>query len=142
MTNVGNVTLENIEVTDDHFTQALADSDALPDTIAKLAPGESKTYVYTYTVTAKDSGKVINTAKASADDPTSDDPNKKIEETDQTESPVAVPETPAKPTTVNRTGSSPRTGDDTPVGMLIAMMLMSGAALVGLLRRRKENEGR
>jgi gliding motility-associated-like protein/uncharacterized repeat protein (TIGR01451 family) len=71
VTNDGNVTLYNVEVTDDLLSFAT--------TIDVLQPGESRSFVETYTVTQADldAGSVVNTAEATGYDqdgnPVSDD---------------------------------------------------------------------
>ncbi|MHA7131971.1 DUF7507 domain-containing protein [Algoriphagus namhaensis] len=58
VTNTGNMTLENVVVVDDRVS--------LNDPIGELAPGESRTYTETYTVTQDDlnQGSISNTVKA------------------------------------------------------------------------------
>ena len=47
------------------------------------------------------------------------------------------PTTPEKPNTPHMTGTSPKTGDTTPFGMLFAMMSISAACIVVLLYKRR-----
>ncbi|NET79487.1 hypothetical protein [Okeania sp. SIO1F9] len=76
--NEGNVTLENVTVTDDNFTTD--DGDDIPITLSSttLAPGETTTGSYTYTVTQADidsGADLVNVAIADSDqtEPTEDD---------------------------------------------------------------------
>ena len=64
VTNDGNVPVENIRVEDSLVS-------ITENTIAILAPGESREFTYEYTVTEADirNGQVVNTAAASTDDP-------------------------------------------------------------------------
>ena len=66
VTNTGNQTISNIQVTDDN-----ADGASDLGTIDSLAPGESRTYNVTHTVTDEDmaAGQVVNTATVKGSDP-------------------------------------------------------------------------
>ena len=72
VTNTGNVTLNKITLTDDHGNPT--------DYATTLAPGESMTVDYNYTVTEADdnAGKVTNTVKGEGTDPN----GKKVDDTD------------------------------------------------------------
>ena len=74
VTNNGNVTLKNIEVTDGLQAASIAEGDGYTVTgnkaiIAELAPGSTVTVSATYTVTEADiiAGKIVNTAKATTE---------------------------------------------------------------------------
>src|SRR5690606_32631112 len=77
VSNIGNVTTENIVVTDPMLggtipNTSLATGSSWPSTIGTLAPGESVTLAITYTVLAGDvspEGYLENTAEVSGDDP-------------------------------------------------------------------------
>ena len=94
VTNDGNVPVENIRVEDSLVS-------ITENTIAILAPGESREFTYEYTVTEADirNGQVVNTAAASTDDP--EGPNGSDE--------VVTPTQPADAAyTVNKTVVNPQ----------------------------------
>ena len=83
--NKGNVTLNNVEVTDklngvtltvDESSDATPTIDGAKATIAKLGPGRKIVLIATYTVTQADidAGKVSNAVSAKSDEDTPDDP--------------------------------------------------------------------
>ena len=69
VTNDGNLTITDIEVTDDLTGDSW--------TIASLAPGESETFTTSYTVTEADvlAGEVLNVATATGTSPDPDEPD-------------------------------------------------------------------
>ncbi len=76
VTNDGNMTLTDVKVTDTLT--------GLDETIESLAPGESKTFETSYTVTEADieKGEVENTADATGKDPKNEEPDEPWEGTD------------------------------------------------------------
>jgi len=84
VTNTGNVTIDNITVTDDLLGGDITDQCVFPSDTGVLASGESATCEVQYTITQNniDAGVIKNSATATGDDPsgesvddTSDDPN-------------------------------------------------------------------
>ena len=76
--NTGNVTLENVSVTDDNFTAATGDDFTITLDTTTLAPGETATGTYTYAVTQADidsGADLVNVATADSDqtDPKTED---------------------------------------------------------------------
>ncbi len=73
VTNTGNVTVTDIEVTDSMQDAAITEAETNPEWIGEtLKPGEALTYKYTYTVTQADidtNGLVGNVATATGNDP-------------------------------------------------------------------------
>ncbi|MDO4322187.1 MAG: DUF5979 domain-containing protein [Lachnospiraceae bacterium] len=119
VTNTGNVTLTDIKVTDDHFEEALEGSGKLPASIAKLAPGESVEFRYSYTVKEKDLGKELslmkNTAAASGIDP--ENPDKPVEDGDDED--VVIEKHNPHLTVEKVTTSTPKNGKTYGVGETI-----------------------
>ena len=83
VTNTGNLTATDIEVTDSLSTN----EGKVIGTIASLAPGEPKTFNFTYTVTEQDilNGKVLNEATAKGKTPDDKTPEGKDEQKDDTD---------------------------------------------------------
>ena len=83
VTNTGNLTATDIEVTDSLSTN----EGKVIGTIASLAPGESETFNFTYTVTEQDilNGKVLNEATAKGKTPDDKTPEGKDEQKDDTD---------------------------------------------------------
>ena len=83
VTNTGNLTATDIEVTDSLSTN----EGKVIGTIASLAPDESKTFNFTYTVTEQDilNGKVLNEATAKGKTPDDKTPEGKDEQKDDTD---------------------------------------------------------
>ena len=83
VTNTGNLTTTDIEVTDSLSTN----EGKVIGTIASLAPDESKTFNFTYTVTEQDilNGKVLNSAAAKGNTPDGNKPEGEGEKEDDTD---------------------------------------------------------
>ena len=125
VTNDGNLTLNEIKVTD-----ALTGDEW---TVDELAPGESAEFTTSYTVTAADAkaGKVVNTATGSASS------------IDENQDPEVTPGTAETPVAPKSTPVGPKTGDESRMGLWAGMMGVSGlglAALFVLLKRRRKEE--
>ena len=143
VTNKGNQTLKDVQVTDKLAGAFLTQGES--DLIESLAPGESATLHYGYTITANDLGKEFrNVAVATAGNGT----------TDEGESPV-IPVAPMSPepnpdqNPDSKPGSGkpaiPKTADETPDGLMAALAnlglasLAAGLACLFVIPRRREN---
>ena len=143
VTNKGNQTLKDVQVTDKLAGAFLAQGES--DLIESLAPGESATLHYGYTITANDLGKEFrNVAVATAGNGT----------TGEGESPV-IPVAPMSPEPNpdqkpdSKPGSGkpaiPKTADETPDGLMAALAnlglasLAAGLACLFVIPRRREN---
>ena len=143
VTNKGNQTLKDVQVTDKLAGAFLTQGES--DLIESLAPGESATLHYGYTITANDLGKEFrNVAVATAGNGT----------TGEGESPV-IPVAPMSPEPNpdqkpdSKPGSGkpaiPKTADETPDGLMAALAnlglasLAAGLACLFVIPRRREN---
>ena len=143
VTNKGNQTLKDVQVTDKLADAFLTQGES--DLIESLAPGESATLHYGYTITANDLGKEFrNVAVATAGNGT----------TGEGESPV-IPVAPMSPEPNpdqkpdSKPGSGkpaiPKTADETPDGLMAALAnlglasLAAGLACLFVIPRRREN---
>ena len=143
VTNKGNQTLKDVQVTDKLAGVFLAQGES--DLIESLAPGESATLHYGYTITANDLGKEFrNVAVATAGNGT----------TGEGESPV-IPVAPMSPEPNpdqkpdSKPGSGkpaiPKTADETSDGLMAALAnlglasLAAGLACLFVIPRRREN---
>ena len=143
VTNKGNQTLKDLQVTDKLAGAFLTQGES--DLIESLAPGESATLHYGYTITANDLGKEFrNVAVATAGNGT----------TGEGESPV-IPVAPMSPEPNpdqkpdSKPGSGkpaiPKTADETPDGLMAALAhlglasLAAGLACLFVIPRRREN---
>ena len=143
VTNKGNQTLKDVQVTDKLAGAFLAQGES--DLIESLAPGETVTLHYGYTITANDLGKEFrNVAVATAGNGT----------TGEGESPV-IPVAPMSPEPNpdqkpdSKPGSGkpaiPKTADETPDGLMAALAnlglasLAAGLACLFVIPRRREN---
>jgi uncharacterized repeat protein (TIGR01451 family) len=98
-TNTGNVTLEDVSVTEGDFSGTGVISAITPATVASLIPGETATFTATYVVTQADidSGNLSNTATATGNPPGGGTPPVSPPST------VDIPVTPAPALTVAKT---------------------------------------
>ena len=143
VTNKGNQTLKDVQVTDKLAGAFLTQGES--DLIESLAPGESATLHYGYTITANDLGKEFrNVAVATAGNGT----------TGEGETPV-IPVAPMSPEPNpdqkpdSKPGSGkpaiPKTADETPDGLMAALAhlglasLAAGLACLFVIPRRREN---
>ena len=143
VTNKGNQTLKDVQVTDKLAGAFLTQGES--DLIESLAPGESATLHYGYTITANDLGKEFrNVAVATAGNGT----------TGEGESPV-IPVAPMSPEPNpdqkpdSKPGSGkpaiPKTADETSDGLMAALAnlglasLAAGLACLFVIPRRREN---
>ena len=143
VTNKGNQTLKDVQVTDKLAGAFLTQGES--DLIESLAPGETVTLHYGYTITANDLGKEFrNVAVATAGNGT----------TGEGESPV-IPVAPMSPEPNpdqkpdSKPGSGkpaiPKTADETPDGLMAALAnlglasLAAGLACLFVIPRRREN---
>ena len=143
VTNKGNQTLKDVQVTDKLAGAFLAQGES--DLIESLAPGETVTLHYGYTITANDLGKEFrNVAVATAGNGT----------TGEGESPV-IPVAPMSPEPNpdqkpdSKPGSGkpaiPKTADETSDGLMAALAnlglasLAAGLACLFVIPRRREN---
>ena len=143
VTNKGNQTLKDVQVTDKLAGAFLTQGES--DLIESLAPGETVTLHYGYTITANDLGKEFrNVAVATAGNGT----------TGEGESPVipVAPMSPEpnpdqKPDAKPGSGKPaiPKTADETPDGLMAALAnlglasLAAGLACLFVIPRRREN---
>ena len=143
VTNKGNQTLKDVQVTDKLSGAFLTQGES--DLIESLAPGETVTLHYGYTITANDLGKEFrNVAVATAGNGT----------TGEGESPVipVAPMSPEpnpdqKPDAKPGSGKPaiPKTADETPDGLMAALAnlglasLAAGLACLFVIPRRREN---
>ena len=143
VTNKGNQTLKDVQVTDKLAGAFLAQGES--DLIESLAPGETVTLHYGYTITANDLGKEFrNVAVATAGNGT----------TGEGESPVipVAPMSPEpnpdqKPNAKPGSGKPaiPKTADETPDGLMAALAnlglasLAAGLACLFVIPRKREN---
>ena len=143
VTNKGNQTLEDVQVTDKLAGAFLTQGES--DLIESLAPGETVTLHYGYTITANDLGKEFrNVAVATAGNGI----------TGEGESPVipVAPMSPEpnpdqKPDAKPGSGKPaiPKTADETPDGLMAALAnlglasLAAGLACLFVIPRRREN---
>ena len=143
VTNTGNQTLKDVQVTDKLAGAFLAQGES--ELIESLAPGTSVTLHYGYTITANDLGKEFrNVAVATAGNGT----------TGEGETPV-IPVAPMSPEPNpdqkpdSKPGSGkpaiPKTADETPDGLMAALAdlglasLAAGLACLFVIPRRREN---
>ena len=143
VTNTGNQTLKDVQVTDKLAGVFLAQGES--ELIESLAPGTSVTLHYGYTITANDLGKEFrNVAVATAGNGT----------TGEGETPV-IPVAPMSPEPNpdqkpdSKPGSGkpaiPKTADETPDGLMAALAnlglvsLAAGLACLFVIPRRREN---
>ena len=143
VTNKGNQTLKDVQVTDKLAGAFLTQGES--DLIESLAPGETVTLHYGYTITVNDLGKEFrNVAVATAGNGT----------TGEGESPV-IPVAPMSPEPNpdqkpdSKPGSGkpaiPKTADETPDGLMAALAnlglatLAAGLACLFVIPRRREN---
>ncbi|MCC8067078.1 MAG: DUF11 domain-containing protein [Clostridiales bacterium] len=146
VTNDGNLTITNITVTDELTEDEWA--------IESLAPGESQTFEAEYTVTESDAeaGSITNTATATGTSPdpsqgenglVTADPGTATDPTAPTPETETESETEAETETESETEAStdsPQTGDNSPIELYTALMLLAVVAIAGMLiysRRRK-----
>ena len=116
VTNDGNLTVEGVTVTDELAGATLAEGES--DEVGTLAPGESATLHYSYTVTEADvlAGKVMNVATATGTSTNPDDPEVPVDP-GTTEDPV---ETPRPSLFASKTASDPADGKAFQLGEKIA----------------------
>ena len=116
VTNDGNLTVEGVTVTDELAGAILADGESAE--VGTLAPGESATLHYSYTVTEADvlAGKVMNVATATGTSTNPDDPEVPVDP-GTTEDPV---ETPRPSLFASKTASDPADGKAFQLGEKIA----------------------
>ena len=116
VTNDGNLTVEGVTVTDELAGAILAEGESAE--VGALAPGESATLHYSYTVTETDvlAGKVMNVATATGTSTNPDDPEVPVDP-GTTEDPV---ETPRPSLFASKTASDPADGKAFQLGEKIA----------------------
>ena len=116
VTNDGNLTVEGVTVTDELAGAILAEGESAE--VGTLAPGESATLHYSYTVTETDvlAGKVMNVATATGTSTNPDDPEVPVDP-GTTEDPV---ETPRPSLFASKTASDPADGKAFRLGEKIA----------------------
>ena len=116
VTNDGNLTVEGVTVTDELADAILAEGESAE--VGTLAPGESATLHYSYTVTETDmlAGKVMNVATATGTSTNPDDPEVPVDP-GTTEDPV---ETPRPSLFASKTASDPADGKAFQLGEKIA----------------------
>ena len=116
VTNDGNLTVEGVTVTDELAGAILAEGESAE--VGALAPGESATLHYSYTVTEADvlAGKVMNVATATGTSTNPDDPEVPVDP-GTTEDPV---ETPRPSLFASKTASDPADGKAFQLGEKIA----------------------
>ena len=116
VTNDGNLTVEGVTVTDELAGATLAEGESAE--VGTLAPGESATLHYSYTVTEADvlAGKVMNVATATGTSTNPDDPEVPVDP-GTTEDPV---ETPRPSLFASKTASDPADGKAFQLGEKIA----------------------
>ena len=116
VTNDGNLTVEGVTVTDELAGAILADGESAE--VGTLAPGESATLHYSYTVTEADvlAGKVMNVATATGTSTNPDDPEVPVDP-GTTEDPV---ETPRPSLFASKMASDPADGKAFQLGEKIA----------------------
>ena len=116
VTNDGNLTVEGVTVIDELAGAILADGESAE--VGTLAPGESATLHYSYTVTEADvlAGKVMNVATATGTSTNPDDPEVPVDP-GTTEDPV---ETPRPSLFASKTASDPADGKAFQLGEKIA----------------------
>ena len=116
VTNDGNLTVEGVTVTDELADAILAEGESAE--VGTLAPGESATLHYSYTVTETDmlAGKVMNVATATGTSTNPDDPEVPVDP-GTTEDPV---ETPRPSLFASKTASDPADGKTFQLGEKIA----------------------
>lgn len=116
VTNDGNLTVEGVTVTDELAGAILAEGESAE--VGTLAPGESATLHYSYTVTETDvlAGKVMNVATATGTSTNPDDPEVPVDP-GTTEDPV---ETPRPSLFASKTASDPADGKAFQLGEKIA----------------------
>ena len=114
--NDGNLTVEGVTVTDELAGATLAEGESAE--VGTLAPGESATLHYSYTVTEADvlAGKVMNVATATGTSTNPDDPEVPVDP-GTTEDPV---ETPRPSLFASKTASDPADGKAFQLGEKIA----------------------
>ena len=143
VTNTGNQTLKNVQVTDKLAGAFLAQGES--DLIESLAPGETVTLHYGYTITVNDLGKEFrNVAVATAGNGTTGDGESPV-------IPVAPmspePNPDQKPDSKPGSGKPaiPKTADETSDGLMAALAnlglasLAAGLACLFVIPRRREN---
>ena len=116
VTNDGNLTVEGVMVVDELAGAILAEGESAE--VGTLAPGESATLHYSYTVTEADvlAGKVMNVATATGTSTNPDDPEVPVDP-GTTEDPV---ETPRPSLFASKTASDPADGKAFQLGEKIA----------------------
>ena len=116
VTNDGNLTVEGVTVIDELAGATLAEGESAE--VGTLAPGESATLHYSYTVTEADvlAGKVMNVATATGTSTNPDDPEVPVDP-GTTEDPV---ETPRPSLFASKTASDPADGKAFQLGEKIA----------------------
>ena len=116
VTNDGNLTVEGVTVTDELAGAILAEGESAE--VGTLAPGESATLHYSYTVTETDvlAGKVMNVATATGTSTNPDDPEVPVDP-GTTEDPV---ESPRPSLFASKTASDPADGKAFQLGEKIA----------------------
>ena len=116
VTNDGNLTVEGVTATDELAGAILAEGESAE--VGTLAPGESATLHYSYTVTETDvlAGKVMNVATATGTSTNPDDPEVPVDP-GTTEDPV---ETPRPSLFASKTASDPADGKAFQLGEKIA----------------------
>ena len=145
VTNTGNQTLKNVQVTDKLAGAFLAQGES--ELIESLAPGKSVTLHYGYTITANDLGKEFrNVAVATAGNGTTGEGETPVIPVAPM-SPEPNPDPDQKPDSKPGSGKPaiPKTADETPDGLMAALAnlglasLAAGLACLFVIPRRREN---
>ena len=141
--NNGNVTITGIVVSD-KLEGATLDEGQTDEAIT-LAPGDSATLHYSYTITADDLGKEFkNVATATAEDGTTDEGETPVIPV-APRSPEPNPDQPPAPKPEQPKPAIPKTADETPSGMMAMLAnlglasLAAGLACLIVTPRRRDN---